>query len=325
MITSQMFSKWRRIAVTAVWVVASGAGAARAADVQGNAVIRAPAGGSDIVIRTTDRLAGAIDSLTWNGHEFINSSDHGRQLQSAAFFAETTGKLPISEVFNPTEAGSRDDGAGPHSSSRLLSIKAAGNTLQTTSRMAFWLSPGETSSGQSAINTSVLSNHRLTKTVRIGYEDLPHVIDYRVTFTVPQDERHTFAQFEALTGYMPPEFSRAWSLDAATGRLIVPAKPHGESSDPVILATPDGHYAMGCFSPDQPSPGFPHAGYGHFSFDRAKVVKWNVVFREKNPQGLRSGDRTFRLFVAVGTLDDVRTSLATLTKQTHTPHNEPRP
>ena len=69
------------------------AGAARAADVDGNAVIRAPAGPSDIVIRTTDRLAGAIDSLTWNGQEFINSSDHGRQLQSAAFFADTTGPV----------------------------------------------------------------------------------------------------------------------------------------------------------------------------------------------------------------------------------------
>ena len=58
---------------------------APAADLpDGNAVIRARAGSSEIVIRTTARLAGAIDSLTWNGREFINSTDHGRQLQSAS-------------------------------------------------------------------------------------------------------------------------------------------------------------------------------------------------------------------------------------------------
>ena len=52
--------------------------------VDGNSVVRAPLRDSEIVIKTTSRLAGAIDSLTWNGQEFINSFDHGRQLQSAS-------------------------------------------------------------------------------------------------------------------------------------------------------------------------------------------------------------------------------------------------
>ena len=88
----------------------------------GNSVIRSPALGSEIVITTTSRLAGAIHSLTWNGREFINSVDHGRQLQSAANFdlrSRFTG-----ETFNPTEAGSRNDGAGETSTSRLLHIVA---------------------------------------------------------------------------------------------------------------------------------------------------------------------------------------------------------
>ena len=49
----------------------------------GDAVIRSPEGGGGITIRTTSRLAGAIDSLVWNKKEFIDSHDHGRQLQSA--------------------------------------------------------------------------------------------------------------------------------------------------------------------------------------------------------------------------------------------------
>ena len=71
----------------------------------GNAVIRAKAGPSEIVITTTNRLAGAIHSLTWNGKEFIDSTDHGRQLQSASNF--DCGKDLVAETFNPTEAGSR--------------------------------------------------------------------------------------------------------------------------------------------------------------------------------------------------------------------------
>ena len=78
--------------------------------VSGNSTIRAMARNSEIVITTTSRLAGAIHSLTWNGYEFIDSADHGRQLQSASNF---DAGLPLTaETFNPTEAGSRMDGAG---------------------------------------------------------------------------------------------------------------------------------------------------------------------------------------------------------------------
>jgi hypothetical protein len=157
----------------------------------GHAVIRGPAGDSEIVITTTARVAGAIHSLTWDGKEFIDSFDHGRQLQSAANF--DCGTQFTSETFNPTEAGSRRDGAGESSSSRLLHMVTAGDALQTTSQMAFWLAPGETSAGNPAKNTQVLSNHLLTKRVRIGYEDMPHVIEYDVTFSVPIGENHTYA------------------------------------------------------------------------------------------------------------------------------------
>ena len=73
-------------------------------NVSGNAVIRAPAGRSEIAITTTSRVAGAIHSLTWDGKEFIDSADHGRQLQSASNFDVAGDFTP--ETFNPTEAGS---------------------------------------------------------------------------------------------------------------------------------------------------------------------------------------------------------------------------
>src|SRR5579859_165184 len=137
-----------------------------AAPVSGDAVIRAPAGESEIVIKTSARTAGAIASLQWNGKEFLNATDHGRELQTC--WNGNAGIEPIAdETFNPTEAGSLDDGSGATSSSQLREIKAHGNELETFSQPAFWLSPTETAGGKPARNKTVLSDDRLRKRVVI--------------------------------------------------------------------------------------------------------------------------------------------------------------
>jgi len=278
----------------------------------GNAVIRQKAGSSEIVITTTDRLAGAIDSLTWNGKEFIDSHDHGRQLQSAASFDCGVPGDFWAECYNPTEAGSRKDGLGGTSSSKLLRYSADRAELRTLTQMAFWLVPGEKSSGRPALNTAVLSQHLVAKCVHIGHNDLPNVIKYEVTFTIPDSEHHTYAQFEALTGYMPFEFSRFCKFMPKTGNLEALDDGPGEQNYPVVLATESGSHAMGIFSPDQPSRGYEQAGYGRFHFEAAKVVKWNCVFRVRNAMGVPAGEYRYRMFVAVGSLEDVRQSLDSL-------------
>ncbi|MDB5384799.1 MAG: hypothetical protein JWM11_445 [Planctomycetaceae bacterium] len=282
--------------------------------VNGAAVIRGRAGTSEIVITTTPRLAGAIHSLTWNGQEFIDSADHGRQLQSASNFDLGTRFTP--ETFNPTEAGSRNDGAGPVSSSRLLHCVTTPNSLQTTTQMAFWLLPGQTSEGELAKNTEVLSNHLLTKRVTIGYRQIPHVIQFHVTFSVPLGEHHKYAQFEAVTGYMPAQFETFWKFNPQSKELESLTDGPGEQAWPVILATKSGQHAMGVFSPDQPSPGFTTAGYGRFRFPEAKVVKWNSVFRIQNTeQGIQPGEYTFRNFVIIGDVKLVTQALRDLTQE----------
>lgn len=282
---------------------------------RGNASIRGKAGSSEIVITTTDRLAGAIHSLTWGGKEFIDSHDHGRQLQSAASFDCAAAGEFWAERYNPTEAGSRADGTGAKSSSKLRDLRTEGAELKTTTQMAFWLAPGETSSGRPALNDKVLSDHFVSKRVRIGYKKLANVIEYEVTFTVPKGERHTYAQFEALTGYMPPEFGRFWKFRPDSGRLEELDDGPGEQGFPVVFATEGKTHAMGVFSPDQPSPGHETAGYGRFRFKAEKVVKWNCAFRVRNDRGITAGEYRFRMFVAVGTLEDVRQSLAALVEE----------
>ncbi len=280
---------------------------ARGESPTGDAVVRARAGESEIVITTTARLAGAIHSLTWNGKEFINSSDHGRQLQSACSFDNSADVG--AETFNPREAGSRLDGAGPQSSSRLLELLTQGNRLRTSTQMAFWLAPGERSEGQLARNTKTLSDYLLTKDVRIGYGRWSQALDYSVTFTVPAGARHTSAQFEALTGYMPAEFERFWQFNPSSGRLEPLSDGPGEIARPVVLATADGRYAMGIYAPPHPQPHTAPPRYGRWRFQAEKVVKWNCVFRVEYKEGLAPGDYTYRMLVPIGSFGDVEAML----------------
>ena len=277
---------------------------------RGDAVIRAPFGSSEIIITTTARLAGAIHSLSWNGREFIDSHDHGRQLQSASNLDLGT---PITgETYNPTEAGSARDGTGPVSSSRLLHLVAAGAAMQTTTQMAFWLPPGGKSGPNPAKNTTVLSDHLLTKRVRIGYRNLPNVISYDVTFGLPVGERHTQAVFEALTGYLPAEFSRFLQFNPQTGELDPLDDTAGEIARPIVFTVPEGTHAMGIYAPPQPAPQMTGPTFGRFRFAAEKVVKWNCVFRLHDPAGIAPGEHTFRMFVLVGDLAVVTAGMRAL-------------
>jgi hypothetical protein len=276
--------------------------------VKGDAVIRGKAGPSDIVITTTSRLAGAIHSLTWNGKEFIDSHDHGRQLQSASSFDVAQPGEFWAECYNPTEAGSARDGAGPKTTSRLLYLKAENSRLCTVTQPAFWLAPGEKSEGRPAKNTKILSDHLIAKQVRIGVPESAHAIDYRVTFTIPPGEKHRLAQFEAITGYMPKEFSKFLTFHPKTREVKSLSDGPGEQTLPILFATTNDDYAMGIISPER------RASYGRFRFTDQKVMKWNCVFRETDPVALEAGEYRYRCYVVVGSLRNVVDTMTALTK-----------
>jgi hypothetical protein len=296
--------------------------------VPGDASIRGPAGGSEIVITTTSRLAGAIHSLTWNGREFIDSLDHGRQLQSASNL-DVGGKF-FNETFNPTEAGCERDMAGPTSTSRLLFLSSADRELVTLTQMAFWLRPGQSSGGHPALNATAVSNHLLQKRVRIGCPDLPppardHAIRYEVIFTVPADERHGRATFEAVTGYMPADF-RVFHGLTADGSLEPLSDGPGEQSMPVVVSTADGSHAMGSWSADRTRTTGRPASYGRFWFEQARVSKWNCVFREaaRDGESIDAGPHAYLVWVAVGTREQVRQTIVALRDRGETSGREPR-
>ena len=273
--------------------------------------ISAKVNGAKLTLRTSARMAGAIDSITWRGKEFINAYDHGRELQSASSFDG------YGECLNPTEAGSAKDGPGATSSSRLVSGKAHGRTLETTIEMAYWLAPGTLyrracgshADFRQARNETVRSSDTLIKRVTISKD----VISYDVTFVTAED--HQSATFEALTAYMPPEFSEFLAYDPATRATVPLTDGPGEQTLPVILSTPDHRFAMGVYSPGLPQKAHPTSGYGRFRFlNNPKIanwntVKWNAVYREAPAP---RGRYHYRCYVAIGTLEDVRRTLEQL-------------
>ncbi len=288
------------------------------------------AAGHPIAISTSARTASAVSSVVWNGVEFIDDHDHGRQLQSASNHG-VVGQAFCAEGYNPTQAGSVNDGAGPTSTSTLTAEQVVGNQLTTSGKMAFWQAPGQTNPvGCTAYNTTLLSDHGISTKYSLGVVVngawVDNLIRHDVTFTIPDPPGVDFFyhQMEALTGYMPPSFSVFHTWNPASNQLSTIAAPNAEQPLPLIVSTADNQFAMGVFSPGLPQAGFASAGYGGFVFPGADsdagpgtgVSKWNVVYREgrpnqpQNPQTQRS--LTYTSYLAVGSVQQVQSALATL-------------
>lgn len=219
---------------------------------------------ANIRICASNKHAGAIYSLVWNGHEFINHTDFGRELQSAVTYDG------LGEGYNPTEAGARRD--WDTSTSQLLHADTTG-ALATETRMAYW----------DPYQGNARSNDRLQKQVSLRADH----IEYVTTFNV--SDAHSQAQFEAVTGYLGAEFSSQYTI-GVDGTLA--PRTQLVNDRPLILATPDGQYAMGAYSEGA-------ANYGYAFTD---TNKWSLVFWASN---IQAAAYKFVSKIFVGTLMQV--------------------
>jgi hypothetical protein len=299
-------------ALAGVPVVAGGAlilvvlGAPRtAAAATGDARVEKAALDSTIRLETSARFAGSVVSLVFRGKQFVDATDHGRELQSASSFDG------FGECFNPTEAGSREDGKKPTSTSKVLGANSGPGWIATSTDMAFWLPPafdyghqcGMSPNTTHAVNKTLTGGHILDKRIEIGDAGEPNVIGDHVTYTVP--EAHGSGTFEAATLYTPVDFAKRYVLNFSTGE-IEPTALIGEQEYPTILATSDGRYAVGVFSPSLPQK--PGKGYGTFNFPDTNKI--NCVYREAP---IAAGQKfSYLCDFVVGTLDEVKRTIVTL-------------
>jgi alpha-tubulin suppressor-like RCC1 family protein len=227
------------------------------AQVNGNVTINGTAFGQPLTLSTSNQFAGSVSSIRWGNKEFINNWDHGRQ------FGVNAGFFNRDECYNPYETGSKEDGNGPTSSSRLLAMQASGNRLESTTQMAWYLSTRETRPGFGDVcgdpkewlpvppYTGPLSNYRVHKTVTIGFAGLSNVIEYLSELYIPEPVRKGSNQLIAVAPY---DFSSIWSYDVVSKDYRKIRARGGEDDSLKVVATSDGSYALGFYSPEVLQP-----------------------------------------------------------------------
>lgn len=261
------------------------------------------------------RMGAAVDSVVWNNKEFINAWDHGRELQMAMNFP------PNGECFNPTEAGGRDDSQNADTHTIIQDVRAAGNKLDTTVLPAFWLLAGHTISapsgsscqtGMPALNKDNSYQHQFSKSVVLTCPGVSQsCMEFLSSFTVAGNiPPYTVLQMEAPTGYLTGEFTNFRSYDYHSGQLI-----GYEGRHPLVVSTPDDHYAVGVYAPPHQDTDEPMY-YGKFQFLSgtwpAATNKWNLVFRKHTFAAGTSHVLNYVCYICVGTVDDVKACIHTL-------------
>lgn len=307
--------------------------------------------GQPIVIKTASWIAGAIDSITWKGKEFVFSELSGQQIQTA-FTVNTWG-----ECYNPTESGTEHDGKGPSTSSKVLSFKTTATSIESRAQMAFWFSPDKKAQGSNyysktcffnpstpglwdggyILNTTTLSDFILNKKITLGYRNLPNVIEYTSQITVPADLRLNLSNLKKSTKqenpatnlrflvvehpatYLRSDFNTLYWYDPMKDPTVTSLTTGGEFSprNSPVAATSDGAYAIGLFSPimlegKKPVPENPYFSYVMYDWrQRAKTVKLSTSLQVKGEE-LVQQKISLQSFLVIGSLQEVLNSIHTL-------------
>lgn len=307
----------------------------------GDGTISKSVNGSPVTVKTANWVAGAIDSLTYRGKEYVYSAENGQQIQVALTVNN------YGECYNPTESGGSLDGYGPTTTSVLKSFSASGNTLESTTQMAFWFPPSTTGwrntcifdktvgglwKGGYVLTTSPLSNFILHKKVTIGYQDLDNVIEYAFDLTVPSDLKinaenlfqsigtrsNPFNYFilENPAVYIQPEFSSKKLYDPSLPSIKESLKvPMGYSiyDLPPIIYTEDEQHAVGLFTPEMTKNRFPnneqnpYLGYEVYDWRNVFSGHSTMMIASRLPKPAQNG--SFKSFIIVGTLSEVQLSM----------------
>ncbi len=250
-------------------------------------------GGEALTLCGEPRFAGAVSSMSFRGVEYVDRADHGRLFQSACHFDNW------GECLNPTQGGASSDRR--RGTSRLLRSDPAPGVWSTSTRMAYWLRPGQLCELQGrrvpAANRERLSDVVVDVEHRWGALSALNAALSTVALTTTTS--HSSAVVEALTIYLPPAFSQ---LSVWDGARLQPAEPAAERPQPYALSTADGLHAFALFTPR----GTASARFGGFQY--GLVGKLNAVFR---PAGdYPAGSHIYTLGWAIGSLVEVQAALA---------------
>jgi hypothetical protein len=220
----------------------------------GTSLLPLTAGG--VTIESNAVAGGSLWRWTWNGLQFVNGHDYGREIQSALFYENG------SILYNPTEAG--DEYTGPSYSneekhgSPLVQFTNSGTT-QMTRGVPLEYIPSYFGGG---VNHPVIYNdiREMGKNITLNYNNMGPVARYDTRWYLPGPLSTANNPFiEIPTGYLRGMFNRYYTYDAVPGSLGTLTEVFPGQCDPynpinfqtnyggVIISDATGAYAMGVY------------------------------------------------------------------------------
>jgi hypothetical protein len=277
---------------------------------------------SVLAVAVSTRDAGAVSSLIYKGKELVNDFDHGRQLQVAWSYNDAD------EAYNPTEAGSDQDGKGKHSTSQLISVHVESNTLRTVSHPAYWRHTSLPE--QYRKNTALTTKDMLAKQITLGYQGDPHVMVFDTQVALSREltgPQVSSLRIEAPTLYASHDLNTHYLMDPADGKLTRVALRSQTKNlmntvinqitrrDHVpIISTPDEQYAVAFYSSEQVNF-WSYYTWDVPSDDPSFACSKIAAFYKHPAEAGQS--YMYRTFIIVGDLATVKTSVQKLCVQYH--------
>lgn len=261
-----------------------------------------------VTIGSNSVAGGSLWSWVWNGIEFVDHLDFGREIQAAVFWGSGTTQQ------NPTEAGSKYTGPavanGNSQGAPVIQNSNSGNT-QSTRSIPLEFQPELWSGGP---DTPVaFLDMVMGKDITLNYNSMGPVAKY--DSIVNFGSSVSSAEINIIAGYMPTSFSRFYTYDAPTQTLteVFPGSTceagkvvFQPSYGALIIANSNGTAAMGVY-------GKGTAVGGHDNemalYKCSNTNSWQFFDTRQN---YTAGNHTYTHFITTDTLTNVVANVRTL-------------
>ncbi|WFE59957.1 hypothetical protein [Micromonospora sp. WMMD712] len=276
-----------------------------------------------VTISSNRVTGGALWNWTYDGTQYINNLDYGRQLQSSLFFSRD------GVTANPTEAG--DTWSNPawpayrrHGSPLLALNTDAASKTQSTRSMPIDFVPQNFGGGEQ--NPAIYRDFQLGKDITLDWGGLGPVARYQTVLNSPA---LTYPGIEVPTAYLRAEFNRYFTYDAVS-QTLTERTNFGQCSDAsyfswtppnrggVIIANADLTKAMAVYGANTSQGGSVSemrmykfigggcgTGTGEFDIASSKFT----VLRHGN---VGAGEKRFNSWVMTGSVGQIQGWMNTL-------------
>ena len=279
--------------------------------------VRTRRSGSRLVVASNRKAGCSLWSWVWDGFEYVNVHDYGRQIQTA--FVSDRGRAYEA---NPTEAGSRfSTGFVPLQGSPCL--YAVNRPPGTQATLAVPLEYEPVRWGGSLGRAFLWRDVRIGKEITLDYLGLGPVAKYTSIVAVPAAVPGAGVEIPSI--YLPASLSRFYGYDAGSGELVrQDPEQEGGTLPPsgyggVIAATPDGARAFGQYGVVDSLGGSVSPAAGGFSYflfpDAGDTLGPSANATAKIRAlhgGLHRGENRLTTYLMSGTLREVRALMDSL-------------